>query len=151
MHRNEITLRDDIIEAHHFNIHLTSAFFRNKWIVRNEAHTECQCALRDQLANATKADDAEGLVSEFDTFPLAAFPATGLECRVRLGHIARTGHEQSHGVLGCRNDVALWSIDNHDATSGGCLNINVVEPNTGAADHDEFISELQSLCRDLGG
>ena len=101
MHRNEITLRDDIIEAHHFNIHLTRTFFRDKWVVRNEAHTECQCALRDQLANATKADDSEGLVGEFNAFPLAAFPTACLECGMSLGYVARACHEQSHGVLGC--------------------------------------------------
>ena len=70
---------------------------------------------------------------------------------MRLGHIARTGHEQSHGVLGCRDDVALRSVDNHDATSGRSLNINVVEPDTGSADHDEFISKLKSFSRHLGG
>ena len=101
VHRNEITLRDDIIEAHHFNIHLTRTFFRDKWVVRNEAHTKRQCALRNQLANATKADDSEGLVGEFNAFPLAAFPTTCLKCGVSLGYVARASHEQSHGVLGC--------------------------------------------------
>ena len=101
MHRNEIALRNDVIKAHHFDIHLTSAFFRNKWVVGNQAHTKCQRALCDQLADATKADDTKGLVGEFNTFPLTTFPTTSLQRGMSLRHITRARHEQSHGVLSC--------------------------------------------------
>ena len=101
VHRNEITLSDDVIEAHHFNIHLTRTFFRDEWVVCNEAHTKRQCALRDQLADATKADHTKGLVGEFNAFPLATFPTTCLEGGMSLGNVSRASHEQSHGVLGC--------------------------------------------------
>ena len=151
VHRNEITLRNDVIEAHHFNIHLTSTFFRNKWIVCNETHTESKCALCDQLANATKTDNTKGLVGKFDTFPLAAFPTTGLQRGMGLGHIARTRQEQSHGVLGRRHDVALWSIDDHHAATRRGFNIDVVETDAGTSDHDEFVGELESLGSDLRG
>jgi hypothetical protein len=68
---------------------------------------------------------------------------------VRLRDVAGLGQQQSHGVLGRRDDVALRRVDHHHPPTGCRLDIDVVEPDARSADHDQLIGNLQDLRGDL--
>jgi hypothetical protein len=39
-----------------------------------------------------------------------------------------------------RNDVSRWRIDNHDATTCSCFDVDIINPNPGAP------YDLESIC-----
>ena len=68
-----------------------------------------------------------------------------VERGVRLRHVAGLGQQQRHRVLGGGDDVRLRSVDHHHAAGGGCGDVDVVEPDPGAADDDELGAGRQHL------
>ena len=151
VNRDEIALRDEVVELNHLHTHLTSAIGRDVGVVRDETHTEASRALRHQFADATEADDAEGLVGEFDTLPTTALPTTGLQRGVRLRHVARRRQQQRHGVFGGRHDVALRRVHHHHTATGGGFDIDVVETDAGTTHHHQIGGSGQHLGGDLRG
>ncbi len=75
---------------------------------------------------------------ELDALPLRAFPLAGDQRGMGLGDVAGLGQQQSHGVLGRREDVRLRSVDDHHAALGGRGGVDVVEPDAGPS-HDHQV------------
>ena len=92
----------------------------------------------------------ERLAVQLDPFPLGAVPLAGLQIGVGLRHVARLRQEQRHGVLGRRQDVRLRRVDHHHAAPCGFGDVDVVEADTGATDHDEIVGRGEELGGDLG-
>ena len=151
VHGDEVALGHQLLEAHHLDAHLTRSIRRHERVVGHQSHSECQRSLRHQLANATQADDAQRLVGQFDAFPLAALPTPGLQRRVRLRHVARRRHEQSHGVFRRRHDVALGRVHHHHTTTRRGLDIDVVETDARTTHHDQLVGGLEYISRHLRG
>ncbi len=53
-------------------------------------------------------------------------------------------------MLGRRNDVRLWSVDDHDAAFGGCGDVDVVQADPGASDHDQLSASGEQIVVDRG-
>ena len=74
---------------------------------------------------------------------------TGLERRVGLGDIARHGGEERDGVLGGGDRVGGGRVDDEAAGLGGRLEVDIVDPDAGAADDPEPAARgLEHLPRD---
>src|SRR4029077_9846240 len=61
---DEVGLLHELIEVDELDAHLPRPVFRHYRFVRDQPHAECGRSLRDELADATEADDAEDLVGE---------------------------------------------------------------------------------------
>jgi len=81
--------------------------------------------------------------------PATPLPPPSLEGGVGLRHVAGLGQQQRHGVLGGRDDIRLRRIHHHHPTPCRGLDVDVVEADTCAADHDQIVRRLEHLGRDL--
>ena len=70
---------------------------------------------------------------------------------VGFGDLAGKRHQKRDGVLGGGDGVAVGRIHHHDAGVGGCLDVDGIDANAGAADHLEPARLGQRLGRNLGG
>ena len=147
----EVGFGHSLVERQQFDTHLASTVGRHERVVRDQAHSECTGTVGDQLADTAKTDDGERLVGQLDTFPAASLPPTSNERCMGLGHVACLRQQQRHRVLGGRDDVALRRVDHHHSALGRLGHVDVVEADTGAADHHERTASLQHFRRDLGG
>jgi hypothetical protein len=87
---------------------------------------------------------------QFHAFPFAALPLAVLERRVGLGNIARLGQQQRHGLLGGRQDVGHGRVDDHDAEFGGLGDVDVIEADPRAPDHDHVTGRFEGRGVDVG-
>ena len=67
-----------------------------------------------------------------------------------LGDVAGLGEHEGDSVLGRRQDVRLGGVDDHHPTARRCLEVDVVQPDSGPPDHDEVTARFQHLGGDLG-
>ena len=107
--------------------------------------------LSHQFSNSTKPDDAQRLFGQLHTLPATALPSPGFQSGMGLWDIAGTGQEQSHGVFGSRDDIALRGIDHHDTAIGGRFNIDIVQSDSSSAHDDQVLSRIEHLGGDLCG
>ena len=68
-----------------------------------------------------------------------------------LRNVARLGQQQGHGVLRSRDDVRLRRVDHHHTSAGRRFDVDVVQTDSCAADHDEVRRGLEDLGRHLRG
>ena len=130
---------------------LAEALARDDGVVGEDAHAEADGASRDELPDAAEAEHAEHLVRELDAAPLRALPAAVLQRRVRLRDVARERDEQADGVLGRRDDVRVRCIRDDDPLTGGGVDVDVVDPDPGAADHLQPRRPSDQIRGQLGG
>ena len=150
MHGEEVGFGNDLIEREQLDTHLLGPVLGDERIVRTQSHPERLGTIAHELADPAQADDAEGLVGEFDAFPTAALPPALHQRGMRLGHVACRSHQQRHGVLGGGDDVALRSVDHHHAAGGCRLDVDVVEADTCATDHHQFGTGSEHVVGDVG-
>ena len=137
-------------ERNEVDAHLTPTVGRDERVVGEQAHPEREGTLRDELADPTEADDPEHLVVQLDALPARALPAALLERRVRLRDVASLREQQRQRVLGRGQHVRLRRVHHHHAAARRRLDVDVVEADAGAADHDEVGAGLEHLRGHLG-
>ena len=108
---------------------------RDERVVGDDAHAETERPPGDLVADPAEAEHAERLVGELDPAPARALPAALLERRVRLRDVARERDEQPDRVLGRRDDGRLGRVRDDDPPPRGRVDVDVVDPDPGAADH----------------
>ena len=143
---HEVGHLDQPLERQEVDAQVLGPLRRHERVVRHQLHAEAEGALRHQLADAAQADDAEGLAGQLDALPLRPLPAAGDQRGVGLGHVAGLGEQHGHGVLGGGEDVGLGGVDDHDATRGGGLDVDVVETDAGPAHHHQVCPGLDHLA-----
>ena len=151
VNRDEVGARQQVIETHFLNAHVTSTLISDVGVVGHEVHTKRHGSLRHQGANLAQTNNTEGLAVEFDALPLGALPLAVLQGRVGLGDVASLGQNERHRLLGGREDVRDGSVDDHDAEVRRLGDVHVVETNTGATNHDEVGTGLEGRRIDLRG
>ena len=87
---------------------------------------------------------------QLDALPSGPLPPTGDEGRVGLRDVAGLGQQESHGVLGGREDVRLGCVDHHHPSSGGRGHVDVVETDPGPADDHEVGTGFDQVTGHLG-
>jgi hypothetical protein len=147
----EVGHPDELLEPEQLDVDLPGPLRGHEGIVGHDLHPERRGSLSHQLADAPEADDAEHLVGQLHAFPAAALPTAFGERGVGLGDVAGLGEQQRHRVLGGGEDVRLRGVDHHHALRGGCLCVDVVEPDPGPTDHDEVLRGRQHVGGDVGG
>ena len=133
-----------------FESQLVEALGRHEGVVGHHPHLQSAGPFGDQKADAPEADDAQRLAGQLDAAVLGTVPATLLEGAMGLGDVARAGHDHGDRVLGGRQHVAGRRVDYDDAALGRGLDVDVVDPDPGAADHLEVGGRLDDLGGDLG-
>src|SRR5579863_1924868 len=146
MHGQEVRARIDLIDARGFlDAKLAVELHRNERIDGDHAHPKTACPRRDELADPPEAEDPQALLVELDAGEARAVPAPLAERGVRLRDASRQREQQSHRVLGGRDDVRLRCVGDDDATSRRRSDIDVVDPDPGPGDDDEPLAALDQL------
>src|SRR6266545_4616086 len=113
---------------------LAETLFRDEGVMRHDAHLEPERPPRDLLVDAPEAR------------PL---PASLRERRVRLRDVARESEQEADRVLGSGDDRRLGRVRNDDAPTRGGFDVDVVDPDAGAADHLQLLGAFDQVLRQL--
>src|SRR5581483_3210631 len=103
----------------------------------------------DEAADAPETEHAERLVGELDAAPLGALPAAVAERGVRLRDVPCERQQQAERVLGGRQGVRLGRVGDDDAAARRRVDVDVVDADTGAADHLQVRRRGDHLRGDL--
>ena len=151
MQREEVGARDHVVERVALDAELAEALGGDERVVSDDAHLQAERAPRDLLADAAEAEDSERLLRQLDSAPLRALPAPVDQRRVRLRDVARERDEQADRVLGSGHDVRLGCVRDDDPLAGRGVDVDVVDPHPGAADHLQARALRDQLGGQLGG
>ena len=151
VHRHEVGLGEEGVEVDEPDAHLGGAAGLHVRVVRDDLHAERREPLRDQHADATETDDADGLLVELDAGVLRPLPLAVLQRRVRGRDVAGGREHQRDGELGGGDDVGGRRVDDHHPGLGRGPHVHVVEADTGPGDDLEPAGRGQRLRVDLGG
>ncbi len=124
---------------------LAEALGGDERVEGEHAHAEALGAGGDELADAAEAEDAERLLVDLDAAELRALPLAGGEAGVRLRDVARQRQHQRDGVLRGGDDVRLRRVGDDDPALGGRLDVDVVDPDAGAADDLEVVGAADQV------
>ena len=115
------------------------------WIISDDfCFKRCQ-ALREQLTNVAKADDADGLAEDFHALERRTLPFCITQGCICLRNLTCRRQQQGNGVLTRGVNIGGWCVDNHDAACGSCGNVNVIEANACAAYNLEVVSSFEDF------
>ncbi len=151
MQRDEIGLRQQLVELDLLHAHLLGPFLGKEGVVGQNAHLEADGARADDGADIAGADDAERLAGDLDAHELRLLPLAGLGRGVRGRKLAGDGEHQRDGVLGGGDRVAEGRVHDDDAAARGGRDIHIVDADAGAADDLEVGRRRDQLLGRLGG
>ena len=103
-----------------------------------DPHVQAAREPRHLPPDAAEADEAERLPGELVAGKPRAVPAAFLERGVGLGNRAREAEQETERVLRRRDDGGLRRVRDHDSAPRGRVEIDVVDPHPGPADHLEL-------------
>src|SRR6476646_3732023 len=146
MQRQEVRTREHLVEGAALDTELPEALGADERVVRDDLHLQAERASGDLAADPAKAEHAERLVGELDAAPFRALPPALDERGVRLRDVARERDEQADRVLGGRDDVRLGRIRDDDPLARRRVDVDVVDPHSGAADH----AQSRGACDHIG-
>src|SRR5262249_20869714 len=102
------------------------------------------------LPDASETEDAERLAGELDPAVRASLPAALFERGVRLRDVAGETDEQADRVLGSGNDRGFGRVRDDDPAPRCRVDVDIVDPPTGAADHLQPLGALDQVGGQLG-
>ena len=114
---------------------LAHALGRHVRVVGDRAHAERARPRRHQPADAAEAEQRERLVGELDAARSARAPRRRRAASAAAADVAGQREQQRERVLGGRDDVRLGRVADDDPARGRRLDVDVVDPDAGAADH----------------
>jgi hypothetical protein len=147
---DEVGLLQQLVERDELHAELLGAGRRDVGVVGDDVDAERLQTRRDERADAAEADDAERLLIELGARVLRALPLPLRQRGVRGGNVAGEAQDVADGQFGGRDDVGCRGVHDHDTGRGRGLDVDVVEPDTGARDDLERRSGLDRLGIDLG-
>ncbi len=124
---------------------------RDVRVVADDAHAERAQPLGDQRADASEADDADGLLEQLGAGVGTALPLPGGQRRVGVRDVPGKAEDVADRELGGRDDVRRRGVHDHDAGRRRGLDVDVVEADTGARDDLQLRSGRDRLGVDLRG
>ena len=131
--REELGKRLDPVDAE-----LGEALGAHVGIEGEDLHVQAAREPRHLPPDAAEADEAERLPGELVAGEPRAVPAALLERGVGLGNRAREAEQETERVLRCRDDGGLRRVRDDDSAPRGRVEIDVVDPHPGPADHLEL-------------
>jgi hypothetical protein len=149
--REVIGRHAQFIHGHQLDADAGRDVARDERVVRDDAHPERAGALRDLLADAAEAGNAEGLALQFEAGELLLFPLSGLHRLIGGGDGTGQRQHQAERMLGDADAVGAWRVDDEDAAAAGGRHVDVVHTRSGASDDAELGSGGKEILGDLGG
>ena len=133
------------------DLELAGAGFGEEGIVGDDVHVESLGALGELGSDAAHADDGEALAIQLDALESLACgdEVPGQDACVGGADVSRSGEHEGECVLGGGDRVARGRVHHDDAVVGGGLAVDVVNPDTGAADGFEVLGGSENLRSDL--
>ena len=150
MDGDEVGPRHQVLERGQRHSHLASPLGGDVRVVGAQPHPEGVRPLRHERTDAPQSDDAERLAVELDALPAGSLPLARDERGVGLREVAGLRQQQSHGVLGGRQDVGLRRVHHHHPAPGGGGHIDVVDADARPAHDHEVRAGLQHAGVDGG-
>jgi len=114
---------------------------RDSWseegVVGDDLHLERARPGGDLLADPAQPDDAQGFAAELGPDEALPVPLALLQRPVGGGHVARERQQQGERVLDGGEQIGPRNVEHEDAPSGRGVQVDVVDPDTGAPDDPE--------------
>ena len=149
--RDEIGTAQQIVELDLFDAHILGALRREEGVIGNHLHPQADGTVGDDRADIAGPDDAQDLAGDFDAHEAVLFPLAGARGGVRFGDLPRQRQHQRNGMLGRRDGIAEGRVHHDDALLRRRRNVDIVDPDTGTADHLELGRRRDDLLGDLAG
>ena len=108
-------------------------------------------AVGHNRANIAAADNAQHFAGQLHTHEAVFLPLARLCRNISGRNLARQRKHHGNGVFGGGDGIAERRIHHDDALSGGGGNVNVINANTGAANHLQVGGIGENFVRDFGG
>ena len=141
--RDEVGLGVDLVErAARLDAELAEALGGDERVVRDDTHPEPERAMRDLPPDPSEAEDAERLAGDLDSREPRAIPGAGLERGMRLRNVADEREHERDRMLGRGVDRRLRGVRHDDPASRGCVDVDVVDADSGAADDPQSCRAL---------
>ena len=134
MDGEEVRFGQYVVEADQLNADRLGVLGGNNRVESNHPHAEGQSPLSYLLADLAETQDTERLPIELDSLQGVALPAPCPKRRVRLRDAPRLGKQQRHRVLGSGDRGGVRGIHDHDSSSGGGIEVDVLQPDPGPPD-----------------
>ena len=126
-------------------------FLGNERIECDHLHFQGQRLGRHYPADMTIADNTQGLAAEFHSHEAGTFPFTGFYRPVGLGQVPAQGKQVSQGQFRRGRHVGVRGVQHDDAFARGSVHVNIIDSDTGPADHFEPVSRVYDSCRNRRG
>ena len=140
---DEVGLGVELVEgAARLHAELAEALGRDERVVRDDTHPEPERAARHLPPDPPEAEDAERLAGDLDPGEPRAIPGAGLERGMRLRNVAHEREHECDRMLGRGVDRRLRGVRHDDPASRGCLDVDVVDADSGAPDDPESCRAL---------
>ena len=148
---DEIGAGQQFVERHLGHAHMLGAFRGEERIEGDHLHLQAQRAIGDDAADVAGADQAQCLGRHFDAHEAVLLPLAGLGGGIGFRQLASEREHQGDGVFGGGDAVAEWRVHHDDAERGSGRDIDIVNPDAGAAHHLQIGGGGEHLLGDLGG
>ncbi len=148
--RDHLGARQQVVELDLLDAEVPRAVGREEGVVGDHAHLQAMRAVGDDRADVAAADQAQHLVGELGADEARFLPFAGARRAVGGGQLAGERHHHRDRVLGGGDRVAERRVHHDDAALGGGGEVDVVDPDAGAADHLEALGSGEHRSRDLG-
>ena len=148
--RDKIRFCQQRIEIGLLHAHLDCAFLGEERIVGDDFHLQPQRPGCDDAADIARADQAERLAGHFDAHEIVLRPFARLGLLIGLGDLAGEGEDQGDGVLGGGDRIAERRVHHDNALRGSGGDIDIIDPDAGAANHLEPAGGSENFLGDFG-
>ena len=132
-----------------FDAQLAEALGGDERVVGDHAHRQPDRSARHLLADPAETEHAQRFVCELEPAVGRAIPAPLLERGMCLRDVAREGEQQPDRVLGRGDDRRLGCVRHDDPAPSGRVDVDVVHPHPGPADHAQPLGALDQVGCEL--
>jgi hypothetical protein len=146
--RDEIGAREEIADVLDLlHPQFARLDLREERVEGDHLHLQPDGAAGNHRADIAAADQAQGLAGDLDPHEGGFLPLARMGRGVGLGDHPGGGEQHGDGVLGGGDRVAKRGVHHHDALGRGGGEVNIIDPDPGAADDLQVIG----FCDDIGG
>ena len=146
VYRNEIRLGDNVIERAYRHTQILGTVLVDIRVISDDIHIKGHGSFSHTGTDTAHTNNAQSLVPQFHAHVLLAIPLAFLHGFVGNGDITGHGQHHSHGMFGSGDGITAGRIDDDNALSSSCRDINIVHAHTGTADNLKFFCPVDDLC-----
>src|SRR3954447_6513252 len=147
--RDDVGARQQVVDRHQLDAEVLGLLAGDVRVRPEDRHLHRPRSRRDRLADLAEPDDPERLAAQLDAGELRPLPLTTADGRIGGGDTSGEPEHERQRVLGGRDRVAGRGIDDDDARTRGCIEIDVVDTDARAADDDEVLAGADQVGVDL--